>query len=497
MNKLSLDKRESYIIKSAAVLLALLLAVLVVPMIMLGQYDVPCADDYSFGTRAHHAYAATGSFLAAVKTAAEEARLSYSSWQGSFSAIFLMALQPAVFGERLYALTAPIMLFALIGGTYCFCSVIFKDVFGAPRDAGYCAAALILVLCTQLPLSPVQGFYWFNGAVYYTLFYGVALTALALAVKLFKHGGVIRAILLSLIAVFLGGGNYVTVLSLLIIAASAVLLFALLRDRRILRLIVPILSLAVAATISMTAPGNSVRQANYLTTPTAVEAVLLSFKYAAQLAVYWTRLPVLGVLLLLAVLTHRVASISRFSFRFPGLVTAWSFCLYAAMFCPPLYAMGNYGDARLLNIIFFAYILLFALNIFYWQGYFARLRREKHRESESASGNASYIRLLALPAVAALICAFGFLSAVHAGQPLTSVNALSSLRSGEAAAYYACAEVRFEILNDPAVLDAEIPAFSVRPVLLYYDDITADPVDWRNGAMQVYYGKSSVVAVPY
>lgn len=495
MNKLSLERRESHILKTAAILLALLLAVLVVPMIMLGQYDVPCTDDYSFGTRAHHVYAASGSFLAAVKAAAEEARLSYSSWQGSFSAIFLMALQPAVFGERLYAFTAPIMLFALIGGTYCFCSVIFKDVFGAPCDAGYCAAALLLVLCTQLPLSPVQGFYWFNGAVYYTLFYGVALAALALAVRLFKRGGVVRAILLSLIAVFLGGGNYVTVLSLLIIAASAALLFALLRDRRVLRLIAPILALSVAAAISMTAPGNSVRQANYLTTPTAVEAVLLSFKYAVQLAVYWTRLPVLGVLLFLAVLTHRAAAVSRFSFRFPGLVTPWSFCLYAAMFCPPLYAMGNYGDARLLNIIFFAYLLLFALNIFYWQGYFARLRREKHHES--TSGKASYVRLLALPAVAALICAFGFLSAVRAGQPLTSVNALSSLRSGEAAAYYACAEARFEILNDPAVLDAEIPAFSVRPVLLYYDDITADPVDWRNGAMQEYYGKSSVVAVPY
>ena len=476
-------------------MLALLLAVLVVPMIMLGQYDVPCTDDYSFGTRAHHVYAASGSFLAAVKSAAEEAKRSYSSWQGSFSAIFLMALQPAVFGERLYALTAPIMLFALIGGTYCFCSVIFKDVFDAPRDAGYCVAALLLVLCTQLPLSPVQGFYWFNGAVYYTLFYGVALAALALAVRLFKRGGVVRAILLSLIAAFLGGGNYVTVLSLLIIAASAVLLFTLLRDRRVLRLITPILALAVAAAISMTAPGNSVRQANYLTTPTAVEAVLLSFKYAVQLAVYWTRLPVLGVLLLLAVLTHRAAAVSRFSFRLPGLVTAWSFCHYAAMFCPPLYAMGNYGDARLLNIIFFAYLLLFALNIFYWQGYFARLRREKHHES--ASVNASFVRLLALPAVAALICAFGFLSAVRAGQPLTSVNALSSLRSGEAAAYYACAEARFEILNDPAVLNAEIPAFSVRPVLLYYDDITADPVDWRNGAMQEYYGKASVVAVPY
>lgn len=121
----------------------------------------------------------------------------------------------------------------------------------------------------------------------------------------------------------------------------------------------------------MTAPGNSVRQANYLTTPTAAEAVLLSFKYAAQLAAYWTRIPVWGVLLLLAVLMHRAAAVSRFSFRLPGLVTAWFVCLYAAMLCPPIYAMGNYGDARLLNIVFFAYLLLFALNIFYWQGYFA------------------------------------------------------------------------------------------------------------------------------
>lgn len=242
MNKLSFERREPDILKLSAILLALLLAALVVPMLVIGQYDVPGADDYSFGSRAHHAYIASGSFFAAVKAAVEEMRLSYSTWQGSFSAIFLMALQPAVFGERFYALTAPIMLFALTGGTYCFTSRLFKDVFNAPCDAGCCTAALILIVSTQLPLSPVQGFYWYNGAVYYTFFYGVSLCALALAVRLFKRGGVACTVLLSLLAFFLGGGNYVTVLSLLIVSASALLLFALLRDRRVYRLIVPILT---------------------------------------------------------------------------------------------------------------------------------------------------------------------------------------------------------------------------------------------------------------
>lgn len=85
------------------------------------------------------------------------------------------------------------------------------------------------------------------------------------------------------------------------------------------------------------------------------------------------------------------------------------------------------------------------------------------------------------------------LLAVHMGQSLTSVSALYSLRTGEAAQYRACAAERYEILHDGSVKDAVLSGFPVQPYVLYYDDITPSPNDWRNLALQTYYEKTSVV----
>jgi hypothetical protein len=43
---------------------------------------------------------------------------TYFNWQGSYSAIFLMCLQPAVFSERLYCLTPWLMSLSLFGGLF-------------------------------------------------------------------------------------------------------------------------------------------------------------------------------------------------------------------------------------------------------------------------------------------------------------------------------------------------------------------------------------------
>ena len=468
-----------------ALALAAVLLALIVPLLAVARYDVPCADDFSFGARAHLAYESTHSPLAAVAAAVQEARTAYGTWQGSFSAIFLMAIPPMVFGEQAYALTAWIMLAALIGGTFIFCAALFRRVFGTRRSVGVCAAALVCIIATQTPISPVQGFYWYNGAVYYTFFYGLALAALALGIRLATDGGAWRIVLLTLLAVFIGGGNYVTALSTAIIGVSALALLALMRDKRAERLIVPVAALIAALAVSIAAPGNAVRQAQFADTPGALKAIFMSFGFAARCVVQWFRLPTVGMLALLAALLRRAAQTAKFEFRCPVLVTAWSYCLMSAMFCPPIYAMGDGGELRLYNIIYFAYLLLLALNLFYWMGWLAR--RRGWRTDRDADG-APLIPAAAGAVVMGLCC----LAAMRMGQPYTSAGALSSLRSGEAAAYYACAEERYAILRDDTVRDAVLPAFPCYPDLLYYDDFMPNADDWRNGAGAHYYGKDSI-----
>ena len=203
----------------------LVLAALVLPLLLLGHCAVPAADDFSYGAPAHLAYTQSGSLIPAVAAAVDKTVESYMSWQGTFSAIFLMALQPAVFSETFYALTPFIMLTALIVGTFVFCGAFFGDILGLNNEMCSTIAALLSALFTQLIPSPVQGFYWYNGAVYYVFFHALLLTACATSIRLVRSGGLFRTLSLCFLALLIGGGNYVTALSATILAVCSIIIY--------------------------------------------------------------------------------------------------------------------------------------------------------------------------------------------------------------------------------------------------------------------------------
>jgi len=472
---------------SYRLLLALLLAALLlslIPLLWAGFYAVPCADDFSYGDAAHRAWAGSGSVFAALAAALRQTREVYFGWQGSFSAVFLMSLQPAVFGMRLYALTPALMLLSLLAGLFCACRALFSGLFGLPKSLAGCLAAVAALLCIQLLPSPAQGFYWYNGAVYYTFFQGLALISLALGLRLVRRGGTGRLLLLCLLAVILGGSNYVTALFCVLAALSGIALLLLGRDRAWRRLLLPTLCLLAAFALSAAAPGNAVRQGASEHSPDALRAVLEAFRCGAVYSVRWFRLPVLGVLVFAGVLLwSALRGGGRVPLYRPVLITLYSYCLLSAMFCPCLYALGDVGDKRLTNIIYYTYILLLLVNLCAWLGFFAS--RRGAAEGEKKPG---LLPLLASGALCLACCAL-FLRAGG----YTSVMALGVLRSGEAQAYYAAAQQRLTVLEDPSVRDAVLEPFPSQPYLLFMDDITADAQDWRNLAVSQYYGKDSVV----
>ena len=469
------------------VLTALLLCLL--PLLLLGRYDVPAGDDFNYGLNAHLAYVRSSSLLQALDAALFRVQDTYFSWQGSYSAVLLMCLQPSVFQADLYCLTPWIMALGLLGGTFCFCIVLFRRIFGLSRRIGAITAGILGILYLLLMPVPVESFFWFNGSVYYTFYYGLALAALALAIGCAYRGGFGRILLLSLLGLWLGGGNLITGLSLSIVSFSALALLALLRKRReLVRLLLPALLLLLGFALNVAAPGNTVRAQGIDHTPNAVSAILFSFVDALRWSLRWFRLPTLGALLLLAMLNRQILPSSRFSFPFPGLVSLWSFCLYAAMFCPSRYATGGMEAGRIQNIIFYAFLLLLALNLLYWQGWLCRRRR---RVGEAQSSLRALPLLLAL---ALCVVCVGASAVLRGG--LAPVAALSSLRSGQAAAYAEEAAERRAVLEDPSERSPAFAPFSDPPYLLYATDITEDPEDWRNQGMAVFYEKDSVLLLP-
>ena len=458
------------------------LALSLVPILLTGRYALPAADDFNYSFRARHLVESGAGFPGAVRGAVETVRAFYGTWQGTFSAIFLMALQPSVFGEGWYTLTPVIMLGALLAGTFVLCLVLSRRVFGLSGSTGGIAAALALFLGIQLLPSPVQGLFWYNGSIYYIFFHSLALLALALGVRLVKDGGLWRCVLLCLLALILGGGNYVTALCCSILVLSGILLLAFLKNPGWKRLILPALLLLIAFAVSMAAPGNAVRQTQTQHQPQAVQAVLQSFAAGGRFAVKWMSLPLAGSLLFLAPIFWFALRESRFAFPCPWLVTLYSYCLFSAMFCPTLYALGSYGDLRLLNILYLTYVLLLILNLLWWLGW---LSSRKAREGESRPP----LRILAPAALVLVLC----LGAHLALGSYTGTMCLGALRSGEARAYAACGRQRLEQLHDPAVRNAVLEPFPSQPYVLFLSDVTPNPEDWRNVAVAEYYNKESVV----
>lgn len=478
---LSLSYRQIKWISIAA------LALLLIPLLCLGFYAAPAADDFSYGAPARQAFAETGTVLAAMAAAWAKTVESYLNWQGTFSAIFLMALQPAVFSEKLYFLTTFIMLAAVVAGCFAFCRAFFSGVLGLDKHLGGIAAALLCLLYTQLLPSPVQGLYWFNGSVYYVLFHGLLLLALALGIGLVKKGGLWRMALLCLLAVLIGGGNYVTALTAGILWAFAemalIYIYIYKRNesgRGWKRILLPGMLLLAAFGISVLAPGNAVRQASQLQSCGALEAVLLSFKNGIEYSARWLSFPAVATMLFLAVIARPALRDSGFSFRCPALVSAFSYCLVSAMFCPPIYAMGNVGEPRIMNIIYLSWLLLLAVNVIWWLGWFCTRKKR---------GGKLNIKVLLL---AGAVLAAGYILPIFSGGSYTSVLALGALRSGEAKAWHDTALRRFGVLNDGSIRDARIEPYPGQVYLLFYSDIVDDPTAWENVDMASFYGKSSV-----
>ena len=178
--------RESEMDRTKRIALILLLAFTffcVVPLLIVGNYDVPYADDYSYGVRTHLTYISSHSVIKTIISAFVQVKDTYFSWQGTFSAIFLMALQPAVFSFQLYAMTPWIVVVAFFAGVCMFSVGVVHHLFGGDRSIGILTGILIFDVCIQLMPSPVQGLYWYNSAVYYVLFFSLSLISFYLLVN--------------------------------------------------------------------------------------------------------------------------------------------------------------------------------------------------------------------------------------------------------------------------------------------------------------------------
>ena len=180
----------------------------------------------------------------------------------------------------------------------------------------------------------------------------------------------------------------------------------------------------------------------------------------------------------------------QYRFRFPLAVTVLSVCACACMLTPSLYATNAPGPDRLLNVVqIWFYLLLFG-NEGYWIGWLRKIL-EKQGKAEGLCRRLPDVRWFA--AVVLVLLAAEFV--INVNGRLTQYStyaAYVSLRAGEVQQYHREYLDRLEILNGEEK-KVSLPEFTQKPRLLYFDDITEDPYDWRNAAVANWYQKDTVI----
>ena len=114
-----------------------------IPLYIIGFYAHPSVDDYYYGTETVKVWNDTHSVASVVSSSFDEMINTYNIWQGNFSAIFLMRLQPGIFGEQYYFIAPLILISSFAACSMFFFYTVFKRVF---HTDGYRAGIIALAI---------------------------------------------------------------------------------------------------------------------------------------------------------------------------------------------------------------------------------------------------------------------------------------------------------------------------------------------------------------
>lgn len=474
-----------------AIMGLIVLIISIIPLLKIAKYNHPVADDYDYGIITYNTWNNSHNIFKTIKSGFNTSRNFYNNWQGTYSATFLMSLNPIHFGFR--SLGTYILIFSLILSIFYFLYVLFIKYLKSDKWTYLIVADILVFLSIQFCSSPVEAFYWWNGSIYYTFFYSLSLIFWGILLNMFKKNNkVISVILLSLLSFIMAGSNYTTCLANLIILCLLTIYLVILKNKNYKYLLYLFILYLGFFMINALAPGNSVR-ASGVTGTNAVLAVIKSFKYSIRYLVEWTNLFTIICFIIIGALVYQISKDKSILCKHPILFSSITFCIFTAQFTPPIYALSNIGEGRLHNIIHYSYYLMILLNIIYYINWFKfTILNNKLKTIEDYFN----IRFKTCSGIVSLI-GVGFLAInlYPMYGNLISSKAIYSLKSKEANTYYNEYLERLELYRSDDK-NIEVKEHTVKPYLLYFSDITTDSTHWQNVSVEKFYNKDSVILIP-
>lgn len=484
--------------KSLSICLTAGYLVSLIPLLWIGWYNYPSADDFTIGNACRHAWGNSHNLFQVIRTGMLKAVEDWTHWMGYFTSNFFMAIPPNTFGERFYMLTVWIMLAMLTFSTVYLLKNIFVKVFQANKHESLCVAMVMLFVTVQCMVGRVEAFYWYSGAVNYMFIHGMSLFYYGLLIGAVYEKGKKRTVKLvaaAVIGFFTGGGNQLTALNVAVILLVAIGFLSFRKRLKEYRaFLIPIGLFYLGFLLNVAAPGNWVR-AEETSGMNPVKAVLVSFYYCFYYCLgEWFSWPIVIMVIILIPLFWRMARRTKFHFRFPFIVVLFGYCTVSAMMTPSLFATGSIEAERLQALTYTMFVLTLTLCVGYVTGWARKKAEEKgyvERNTHKQEGCFSKTEMWCLLGCLAFFAFASLLTVVPDPHYFTASSAIADLASGDARAYGDALRTRIERYKS-GEKDIVLEPLPCRPRLLYFSEVREDSQDWENLGVCRYYGLDSV-----
>ena len=491
-----MDKREKSI-KIINILCIIASAFVVSPLLILGHFDYPSADDWSLGKLTSQAIRSGEGVIGVLKQAVDTVLLWREKGEPRYANALFGALQPGIFGEHFYRITPWVMIGSLFVFEFLLCACLLKDEKKETRK--YILPIIVPSLLIQLLCVPypVETFYWWTGAVNYTFIFGLSLLLTVLFLVLMRGGGktktqtVVLICSAGIVSAIVGGDSYAASLSSVCLFA-VLSLWLLFRDRRAFLRTLPITVItSVGLGVCLLAPGNQVRLNNEFggTTIGAFDAIIRSIWRTGTNIYSWTGIKIIFMIIMIFPFLWKALKNTKYTFCHPIFFTVFTFGIYASQIVATMYVDGSTGGRRMADILYYGYHVWVLLNEGYWIGW---IQRQKLAEKFSILMR---VKGWIGSRLALWFSIGGILLTGIMG--LTELKTLSTYRAcvwlvkGYARDYAQAWEERLEVLKDDSIKEAYFEPLPGYEELIFYADFQQGE-NWVNKACAEYYDKEYV-----
>lgn len=481
-----------------AILCVAALLLIVVPMTYISKYMWPVSDDFELSLWTKEAFVTTGSLWQVLKRAWDFVVYKYFNWQGAYSSILLMALQPGIWGDEHYWIGVVFVMLSLLIGIFGLSYVLMVKHGKAPKSVWLTITSLVTFSWFLRVMYTEEAFYWWTGASYYTGFYAwgmMIVTAMFCFYTDWHKYGKIRKGFFYIIGIiaclFVAGGNFPTTLMLVLIGAGLAAAAFGNKKKSFAVLTSYTVTTLVGLLISVLAPGSTNHMNNdFEADVSAIEAIFISIRDGLKYIVSWTNISVIMLFVFLIPFIWQLVKNCGCKFKWPVVVTILSGGLYLAEYAPVSYAFGGFAPGRMINLYYINYFWLMLFNVFYWLGWICRMAEKKYAAKLQSISDKQHKWQ---PFYVCVVGVLFLLSVAKMG--ITNTNlywVYAELHHG----YYEQMDdfiaERVAYFEEHQGEDVVVERIPYESVITYFGDLFADKDHLVNTTMAEYYGVNSI-----